>query len=61
MYEIIAEHKLVAVFHGGHSGIGTGMSQVVRPGSSADGHRSLDRDLQAPLRPLWSSRSGLQL
>ena len=38
MYEIIAEHKLVAVFHGGHSGIGTGMSQVVRPGSSADGH-----------------------
>jgi uncharacterized protein len=36
MYEIIAEHELGAGFHGGHSGIGTGMPQdVVRIGSFA--------------------------
>ena len=25
LYEVIAEHKLPAIFHSGHSGIGTGM------------------------------------
>ena len=25
LYEVIAEHKLPAMFHSGHSGIGTGM------------------------------------
>ena len=44
LYEIIAEHKLPAVFHSGHCGIGAGMPQdVIRFGFSADGPRSLDR------------------
>jgi len=43
-YEIIAEHKLPAVFHCDHCGIGAGMPQdVVRFEFSADGPRSLDR------------------
>ncbi len=25
LYEVIAEHKLPAIFHSGHSGMGTGM------------------------------------
>src|SRR5271166_6178288 len=28
LYEVIAEHKLPAIFHSGHSGIGTGMPGV---------------------------------
>ena len=40
LYEVIAEHKLPAIFHSGHSGIGTGMPgggehapQVLQPDS----------------------------
>ena len=31
LYEVIAEHKLPAIFHSGHSGIGTGMPRRRRP------------------------------
>jgi predicted TIM-barrel fold metal-dependent hydrolase len=58
IYEVIAEHGLPAIFHTGHSGIGSGMHRSSWTRTSKSRTRSVPRALRSP--SLIPSRSWLR-